>query len=275
MPAAALSCSSAPEEALYNRVKTVFIARIVSQELIGTRNPDDRDDRRKVSYGIKVLEELKGSVDYDSFVSSFAWSTDRARLAMGETNIFFMGDTPGFGDCSRRYSLEHPGTQSLLKRLREVRDGLVDTFEGSWSTFEGENACNLFATYPVIDRHHTLTVTFAHRKDSDKNPLEFVLRANIHPRIGSLKRRNVSLLLNAASVQTEFENHSLEFADRSDFMTLLDSPEALLNSIVHGHSVSIGSADFNLKVPVRLNGGLPYFEEFARCSGLTLQVDEP
>ncbi|MFK8031106.1 MAG: hypothetical protein AB8G18_12795 [Gammaproteobacteria bacterium] len=268
----ALSCQTQTMERSFEQASQVFLAQITSTELL----EDARDVPEQVRYQFRVLETFKGEVDYSSFESELAWNTNAAHFSVGDTSLFFMGDSPGFNDCTPQYLLGQTDTSFVLSKLRKLNRSSESSISGLWAAKSSAKRCSIYTTYLLEETSGTVSVSLGLTPAAQTRPARSSIWIYSQARRDDHVIGDSGLTLSFAKQKVAIPHDKKSLSDSANFYSRLEEPgqinrllsEVLSQKEVYLHASTRSKQD--IEIPVMLNGGAAQILEFAQCANLEL-----
>ncbi len=269
----ALSCEFQTVELTYEQSSSVFLAQIVSSELIGHDGNVTGINRNSVRHRFRIIESFKGEVDYDSFETGFSWPDKIAHFAVGDINLFFMGDVPGFSSCSPRYLLGQQDTANVLQKLRDYKNGVIESVSGAWTTKSESDRCSIHTAYLLPETSSSVSLSIAHVKATKSTAEHSSLWVYSHSKRASDVINDAGLVISLAGTNIAVPYAGSSFENSANFFSRIDVVNGLLTGILAREPVVMEGATRSknkVEIPILLNGGSAAISEFALCSNLEL-----
>ncbi len=272
----ALRCEFQPVERTYEQSSTVFLAKIIRSQLLQASGVADNLNNNRVRHYFEVVETFKGEVDYTSFDTGFAWPGSVAHFAVGDVNLFFMDEEPGFNDCSPRFLLGQPDTAAALQKMRDYKNGLIESLSGAWSVKSAADRCSIHTTFLVEESSSSLALSIAHIKPTVSEPEH----SSLWLYAWSIRTGDVmddsDFVVSYSDSELTIPYAGSSLANTSNYFSKVDGVEGLLNAILAEQSVvleGVTGSKVPVQIPVLLNGGTAAINEFAMCSDMTLEAN--
>lgn len=274
-----MDCDINTMEQSFEQSQTVFVAQILSSELIDTVQFDGvRKHRPMVRHYFKLMEVFKGEVTYDAFDSELVWNEDVAHFAVGDVNLFFMGPDPGFNSCQPRYLLGQPDTMYVLKKLRSLKEGEIQSMSGSWVANTTEARCSLYTTYVLENLNGAVSMSLGHNKATDARASGVGVWVYSQSSTGQNVVGADGFLLSFSESEISVPQSGMPDENSANFFTRSHVVGALLTALLAGREVQLEGVTRNdqaVEILVLLNGGQTAIEQFAQCSDLPLRASAP